>query len=123
MYRNDQKSLKDTGELVELLGFMCPGQDAQVHFRTKDRRSLSGYWTWDIIQLRHVHTPNKVIWARFKNKPQALRDYNRSIMRRQWRYKDAMKLLEKYRDGTRTVSPDPAITGSGVDQAAHSEGL
>lgn len=86
----------DMDELIELLSFMCPGQDAQVRFRTNNHRDLSGYWLWDMINLQHTHVARREV--RSRNRGKALREYHRTIFRRIWRWPDAMKKLQQYRE-------------------------
>lgn len=86
----------DMDELIELLSFMCPGQDVQIKFRTNDHRDLSGYWLWDIVNLQHKHVARREVRLRHRGK--ALREYHRTIFRRIWRWKDAMKKLYELRE-------------------------
>jgi len=86
----------DVDKLVDLLSHMCPGQDAQIKFRTNDHRELSGYWLWDIINLQHKHVAPREVRSRHRGKE--LRAYHKNIFRRIWRWKDAMKKLTQYQE-------------------------
>lgn len=86
----------DGDHLIELLSYMCPGQDAQIRFRTNDHRDLSGYWLWDIVNLQHKHVARKEVRSMYRGK--ALREYHRIIFRRIWRWKDAMKKLQELQE-------------------------
>lgn len=83
-------------KLRELLLYLSPGQDAQIKFRTSDRRGLSGYWLWDMVNLHHNHTPRRDVRARHKG--DELRTYHARIFRHTWRWKDAMKKLKQCED-------------------------
>ena len=91
-----KKEITDVDKLIELLSYMCPGQDAQVKFRTNDHRDLSGYWLWDMVNLQHKHVSRRAV--RDDHRGKALREYHRAIFRRIWRWRDAMKKLNTYQE-------------------------
>jgi hypothetical protein len=97
-YRFNGKLIMQDGaaELIELLSFMCPGVDAQVTFRSKDHKELSGYWLWDIVNLQHKKTMRGDV--RSMHRGRKFNEYHAIIFRRRWRWKDAMKLLHRYRE-------------------------
>lgn len=96
MARSTSTELPDADKLIELLSRMCPGQDAQIKFRTNDHRDLSGYWLWDMVQMQHKHVPRREVRSRYRGK--MLREYHKSIFRRIWRWKDAMKKLKELQE-------------------------
>ena len=94
--KNKHDEPADVDRLIELLSYMCPGQDAQIKFRTNDHRDLSGHWLWDIINLQHKHVARREVRSQHRGK--LLREYHKTMFRRIWRWKDAMRKLMNYQE-------------------------
>lgn len=95
MKKKKKSAWDDQHLVVRMLGHLCPGQDAQVTFKTVDHREIGGYYQWKLVDLVHTKVGRKDVEREYKGKT-ALKAYHQNICCRRWRWKDMLKLLAKW---------------------------
>jgi len=68
------------------------GRDVKVVFTTRPMRHLSGYWRWDLIELKHKQTSGAELARMYQS---SWSEYRRSIPIRYIRWNSILKLHGK----------------------------